>query len=80
MTCPYCKGLGWRWVGEWEGDAHREECDPCEGRGHGRLTLWAMAIPWLLCGVLWGLVLGGLSWLLTHGWDALGVVAASLTP
>lgn len=65
MTCPFCHGRGWTWVGDLD-NAFRDECEPCAGRGHGRVRLPMLAIPWLLSGVLWGLVCGAVSWAITH--------------
>ena len=33
MTCPYCDGIGWRWVGDTVDNASRVPCDPCQGTG-----------------------------------------------
>ena len=40
MNCPYCRGRGWAWVGI-ASDAYREECEPCRGKGQGKVN-WSI--------------------------------------
>ena len=46
MQCPYCRGRGWAWVGV-ASNAIREECEPCGGKGHGRMD-WGPAVGFIL--------------------------------
>ena len=61
MTCPYCRGRGWYWRGEPD-NAERYSCEPCDGRGHGRLTFPMMVLPWLLAVAVWVGVIGMAWW------------------
>ena len=62
MTCPFCQGRGWSWRGEGDGEAFRQACEPCEGRGHGRVDVLMMVLPWLLAVVVWAGVIGMVWW------------------
>ncbi len=54
MICPRCDGRGWQWVGTPD-NADRVVCEPCGGRGRGRMA-WRVvtAVGLVLAG--WGVV------------------------
>jgi hypothetical protein len=62
MTCPFCSGRGWQWVGQVD-NATREGCEPCAGVGRGRVN-WPLILLLTYTLALWALVLG-LIWLST---------------
>ena len=74
MTCPYCGGRGWAWVGV-ASNAERVECEPCGGTGHGRVN-WDPVIGALLVIVSALLVFGIIHF--SSGF-AYGETAGSLT-